>query len=129
MSKIANVRLPSVASANYSPEQFNQLVRSLEQVIFQLNSNYTSTIDQDSAVTQSFFANTSGAGGFAGGIRGFQLSNGISLPYGMFMNTASQTNAGATSANALTFNQTNFSNGVRVVDTARSTFLVQGNIL
>jgi len=119
MSKIANVRLPSAASGQYSPEQFNQLVRSLEQVIFQLNSNYTSTVDQDSAATQSFFANAAGAGGFAGGLRGFQLSNGISLPYGMFMNTANQTNAGATSANALTFNQTNFSNGVRVVDNSK----------
>ena len=119
MSKIANVRLPSAASGQYSPEQFNQLVRSLEQVIFQLNSNYTSTVDQDSAATHSFFANAAGAGGFAGGIRGFQLSNGISLPYGMFMNTANQTNAGATSANALTFNQINFSNGVQVVDNSK----------
>jgi hypothetical protein len=119
MTKIANVRLPSAASSQYSPEQFNQLVRSLEQVILQLNSNYTSTIDQDSAALQSFFANAAGAGGFAGGIRGFQLSDGISLPYGMFMNTADQTNAGATSANALTFNQINFSNGIEVVDNSK----------
>jgi len=119
MSKIANVRLPSAASGQYSPEQFNQLVRSLEQVIFQLNSNYTSTVDQDSAATQSFFANAAGAGGFAGGIRGFQLSNGISLPYGMFMSTVDQTNPDATAANALTFNQINFSNGVRVVDNSK----------
>ena len=119
MTKIANVRLPSAASSQYSPEQFNQLVRSLEQVILQLNSNYTSTIDQDSAALQSFFANAAGAGGFAGGIRGFQLSNGISLPYGMFMSTVDQTNPDATAANALTFNQINFSNGVRVVDNSK----------
>lgn len=119
MSKITNVRLPSAASGQYSPEQFNQLVRSLEQVIFQLNNNYTSTVDQNEAAVQSFFANAAGAGGFAGGIRGFQLSNGISLPYGMFMNTANQTNPDATAANALTFDQTNFSNGVRVVDNSK----------
>jgi len=119
MSKISNVRLPSAASGQYSPEQFNQLVRSLEQVIFQLNSNYTSTVDQNASATQSFFANAAGAGGFAGGIRGFQLSNGISLPYGMFMSTVDQTNPDATAANALTFNQINFSNGVRVVDNSK----------
>lgn len=119
MSKIANVRLPSAASNQYSPEQFNQLVRSLEQIVFQLNNNYTSTVDQDTAVTQSFFANAAGAGGFAGGVRGFQLSNGISLPYGMFMSTVDQTNPDATAANALTFNQINFSNGVRIVDNSK----------
>lgn len=41
MSKITNVRLPNAAPREYSPEQFNQLVRSLEQVILQLNSTYT----------------------------------------------------------------------------------------
>ena len=119
MSKIANVRLPSVGSTQYSPEQFNQLVRSLEQVIFQLNNNYTSTVDQDIATTQSFFANAAGAGGFAGGVRGFQLSNGISLPYAMLMNTADQANPDATAANTMTFNQINFGTGVRVVDNSK----------
>jgi hypothetical protein len=37
MTRIANVRLPN-ASAAYDPSQFNQLVRSLEQIILQLNS-------------------------------------------------------------------------------------------
>jgi hypothetical protein len=41
MSKITNVRLPNAVAQNYSPEQFNQLVRSLEQVIFQLNNTYS----------------------------------------------------------------------------------------
>lgn len=41
MSKITNVRLPNAAPKEYSPEQFNQLVRSLEQIILQLNSTYT----------------------------------------------------------------------------------------
>ena len=47
MSKINNVRLPNAAPIQYSPEQFNQLVRSLEQIVLQLNSTYTSTTDQD----------------------------------------------------------------------------------
>jgi len=119
MSKITNVRLPNAASNQYDPQQFNQLVRSLEQIVLQLNTTYGSTLDQNISAAQSVFGNAAGAGGFAGGIRGFQVSNGISLPYGMFMSTADQTNAGATSANALTFNQTNFSNGVQVVDNSK----------
>ena len=118
MSKIANVRLPN-ASPQYDPQQFNQLVRSLEQVILQLNSNYTPSVTEGTAATQSWFANAAGAGGFSGGIRGFQVSNGISLPYGMFMSTATQTNPDATAENILTFNQTNFSNGLEVVDNSK----------
>lgn len=55
MSKITNVRLPSVGSAQYSPEQFNQLVRSLEQVIFQLNSTFESTSTENKDQAQTWF--------------------------------------------------------------------------
>lgn len=53
MSKINNVRLPNAATQAYSAEQFNQLVRSLEQVILQLNSTYTPIVteDKDAALT------------------------------------------------------------------------------
>jgi len=51
MSKISNVRLPNAATQGYSPEQFNQLVRSLEQIVLQLNTTYSpvATEDKDSA--------------------------------------------------------------------------------
>jgi hypothetical protein len=53
MSKITNVRLPNAATQQYSPEQFNQLVRSLEQVILQLNNTYSPIVteDKDAAFT------------------------------------------------------------------------------
>jgi hypothetical protein len=53
MSKISNVRLPNAATQSYSAEQFNQLVRSLEQIILQLNSTYTPIVteDKDAALT------------------------------------------------------------------------------
>jgi len=53
MSKITNVRLPNAATQQYSPEQFNQLVRSLEQVILQLNNTYSPIVteDKDAALT------------------------------------------------------------------------------
>ena len=49
MSKIQNVRLPDAATGDYSPQQFNQLVRSLEQIVLQLNSSYTAIPDQNVA--------------------------------------------------------------------------------
>ena len=55
MSKIQNVRLPNAATGDYSPEQFNQLVRSLEQIIFQLNSTYTPIVSENSLSAISWF--------------------------------------------------------------------------
>jgi hypothetical protein len=55
MSKILNVRLPNATQATYSAEQFNQLVRSLEQVIFQLNNTYTPVVSEDKDQAQTWF--------------------------------------------------------------------------
>lgn len=118
MSKIANVRLPN-ASATYDPSQFNQLIRSLEQVILQLNSNYTSNVDQDASGGQMWFANAPGAGGFAAGIRGFQISNGISLPQAMLLSNLDQDLTSTTTEELLTYDVVAFSNGIRVVNNSK----------
>lgn len=119
MSKINNVRLPN-ARAEYSAEQFDQLVRSLEQVVFQLNNTYTPTTSEDKTGAASWMAAGSGAGGgFAGGIRGFQLSNGIILPNAMLMSDADQTNASITGENLLTFTSAPVSNGVTYTNNSR----------
>lgn len=55
MSKIFNVRLPNAAKDTYSQEQFDQLVRSLEQVIFQLNNTYTPVTSENSLGALSWF--------------------------------------------------------------------------
>ena len=55
MSKILNVRLPNATQAAYNPEQFDQLVRSLEQVIFQLNNTYTPVVSEDKDQAQTWF--------------------------------------------------------------------------
>lgn len=117
MSKIFNVRLPNAVASSYSPEQFNQLVRSLEQVILQLNSTYTSQVDGTSAAAMGFFGGGAGAGGgFAGGLKGFQLSNGIILPFGMLISDEDQPNASITGENLLTFNTFPIANGVTVAN-------------
>lgn len=114
MSKIFNVRLPN-ASPQYNPQQFDQLVRSLEQIVLQLNNTYTSTTDQNQAATASWFAGSgSASGGFSGSVRGFQPSTGIMLPYAMLMSDEDQLSNGATSENIVTFDSPIFEYGIKV---------------
>jgi hypothetical protein len=55
MSKINNVRLPNASTGGYDPAQFNQLVRSLEQIILQLNNTYTPVVTEDKDQAQAWF--------------------------------------------------------------------------
>jgi exonuclease VII small subunit len=55
MSKITNVRLPTVSGKEYNAEQFNQLVRSLEQVVLHLNTAYTSYVSETKATQREWF--------------------------------------------------------------------------
>jgi len=128
MSKIANVRLPN-ASPQYDPQQFNQLVRSLEQVILQLNSNYTPSVTENTAGAQSWFGAPAGVAGFSSGIRGFQLSNGISLPHAMLMSTSDQQNASITGENLLTYDSVVLSNGITLESNSRIRVPCAGNYL
>ena len=119
MSKITNVRLPNATQAGYDPQQFDQLVRSLEQIILQLNTTYTPVTSENTAGAATWMAMGSGAGGgFAGGIRGFQNSNGIILPQAMMISDQDQTNASITAENLLTFAPA-FSNGITVESGSR----------
>jgi hypothetical protein len=120
MSKIFNVRLPDAASSPiYDPQKFNQLVRSLEQIVLQLNSTYNSTIDENTSGAQRWFGGGGAGGGFAGGVRGFQLSNGILLPHAMLLSDVDQLNASITGENLLTYNTVASTNGIRVVDNSK----------
>lgn len=120
MSKINNVRLPNAAQQGYSAEQFDQLVRSLEQVIFQLNNTYTPTVSDDKAGAGSWFAAGSGAGGgFAGGVRGFQISNGIALPHAMLISNIDQDLTSITTEELVTYDVVALTNGIRVVDNTK----------
>jgi len=107
MSKITNVRLPNAVSGQYSAEQFNQLVRSLEQVILLLNSSYGSVVDQDSAGAQSWFAGTVGRAGQSG-------TQGILLAYGAFQDDSDQIAGATTAAYAVRLNTTDYTNGIYI---------------
>jgi len=108
MSKIQNVRLPNAATGAYSPQQFDQLVRSLEQVILQLNSSYTAIPDQNVAASMLWMK------GNAPGVRGFQLDYGVQLPHAMLMNNTDLINLGTTLENIVTFDTPIFERGIRL---------------
>jgi hypothetical protein len=106
MSKITNVRLPN-ASPQYSQEQFNQLVRSLEQVILLLNSTYGSVSDQNISGAQSWFNGSPGRAGQSG-------SQGVLLPYGAFQDGTDQVAGSTTSDYAVRLDTTDYTNGVYI---------------
>lgn len=99
MSKVNNVRLPNAATTGYSPEQFNQLVRSLEQVIFQLNNTYTPVTSDNVNQNISFYE----GGGSSSLVNAGQTAL---LPHGAFYDTTTQTAAAINTAYAVTFNST-----------------------
>ncbi len=119
MSKITNVRLPNAATQGYDPRQIDQLIRSLEQVIFQLNSTYTPVTSDNVAAAATWSANRGAGGGFAGGVRGFQLSNGIILPHAMLVSNLDQDLTSTTTEELLTYDVVALSNGIRVVDNSK----------
>lgn len=108
MSKIQNVRLPDTAAGQYSAEQFNQLIRSLEQIVFQLNSSYTAIPDQNVAASMLWMK------GNAPGVRGFQLDYGVQLPHAMVMNQSDLTSLGTMLENIITYDTPIFERGIRV---------------
>lgn len=108
MSKIQNVRLPDTAAGQYSPEQFNQLIRSLEQIVFQLNSSFTAIPDQNVAASMLWMK------GNAPGVRGFQLDYGVQLPHAMIMNQSDLISLGTTLENIITYDTPIFERGIRV---------------
>lgn len=55
MSKITNVRMPNAATLQYTPGQFDQLIRTIEQIVLQLNSNYTPNVTEDKDQAMSWF--------------------------------------------------------------------------
>jgi hypothetical protein len=119
MSKITSVRLPNSVGSEYSPAQFNQLVRSIEQIIFQLNSNYTPTTTENQAAASRWFGSSGGGAGFIAGIRGPQNSSGISLPQAMLISNVDQDLTSTTTEEILTYDVVAFSNGIRVVDNSK----------
>jgi hypothetical protein len=107
MSKITNVRLPN-AQAEYSSAQFDQLVRSLEQIILQLNSTYGSTSDTNTASAEDVF------GQGTGGVVSVAGASKILVPFGAFQDSTTQVDGSTTQAYPIRLNTTDYECGVRV---------------
>lgn len=108
MSKITNVRLPNAAPSGYDPQQFNQLVRSLEQVIFQLNNTYTPIVTEDKDAALTWYE----ASGFNQSLS--SAGAGMLLPYGSFYDTTTQTIATINTPKAVTFDTSALANQMYV---------------
>jgi len=108
MSKIFNVRLPNAISGTYDPQQFNQLVRSLEQIVLQLNSSYTSQTTDDVQTGLDWFT---GAMGMAN--RGVLEDYG-DFAFGAFLDFTTQTQTVVDTAKAITWGQTAYSKQIAV---------------
>lgn len=107
MSKITNVRLPN-AQAQYSPAQFDQLVRSLEQIVLQLNSTYGSTFDTNTSAASDVF------GQGTGGVVSVAGASKVFLPFGAFQDDTTQVDGSITQAYPLRLNTVDYECGVRV---------------
>ncbi len=108
MSKILNVRLPNAAPSDYSPQQFDQLVRSLEQIVFQLNNTYTPQVTENNQSELDWF---SGAMGMAN--RGVLEDYG-DFAYGAFLDFTDQTQTTVDTAKAITWNTTAYSKHIAI---------------
>jgi hypothetical protein len=53
MAKITITRLPN-ATPEYSPNQFDQMIQLLDQIIFLLNTNYQQDLKEESQ-SEAFF--------------------------------------------------------------------------
>jgi len=107
MSKIFNVRLPN-ASPEYNAQQFDQLVRSLEQIVLQLNNTYTSQTTDDVQTGLDWFT---GAMGMAN--RGVLEDYG-DFAFGAFLDFTTQTQTVVDTAKAITWGQTAYSKQIAV---------------
>ena len=108
MSKITNVRLPNANQTGYDPSQFNQLVRSLEQIVFQLNSTYSPIVTENKDAALTWYE----ASGFNQSLS--SAGAGMLLPYGSFFDTTTQTIATINTAQAYTFNTSQTANQMYV---------------
>jgi hypothetical protein len=114
MSKINNVRMPNAASLNYTPGQFDQLIRSIEQIVLQLNTTYGSVVDTTSVTALDMF------GQGTGGVVSVAGASKILVPFGAFQDSTTQIDGSTTQAYPLRLNTVDYECGVRVDSYAAS---------
>jgi hypothetical protein len=121
MSKISNVRLPALAANNYSPDQVNQLIRSLEQILFQLNNTYTPQVTEENQAGLDWFTGPEGPD-----IQSVLEDNNY-FAYGSFLDFTDQTCTTVNTATPITWDTAAESLHVKVgTDTSHIEFTRSG---
>lgn len=122
MSKISNLRLPNAATGSYSPEQFNQLVRSLEQVVFELNTSYSPNVTEDKITELDWYTGT------PGNVNRSTLEDTSTFAHGAFADFTDQTCSTVETATAITWDTTAYAKHIAIdsVDSSKVVFAKSG---
>lgn len=114
MSKILNVRLPNAGTGKIEPERFDQLIRSLEQIVLQLNTTYTPQITEDNQSELDWFTGTTGP------VSRSTLEDRGVFAHGMFYDTTDQTQTVINTAKPITWNSSVYTKHVSIDGTDAS---------
>lgn len=108
MSKLLATKFPVTATAQYSPEQFNQLLLALNQMVTQLNTTYTPQATENNQGALDWFTGTTGP------VNRSTLEDRGTFAHGLFYDTTDQTQTAINTAKAITWNSTGYSKHISI---------------
>ena len=108
MSKIKNLRLPTIAAPDYSPAQLNDILQNVNLIVRQLNSTYTPQATEDNQSELDWFSGTTGP------VTRSTLEDRGTYAYGAFVDYTDQTHTVVDTAKAITWNTTVYSKHVSI---------------
>ena len=108
MSKIRNLRLPTIAAPDYSPAQLNDILQNVNLIVRQLNSTYTPQATEDNQSELDWFSGTTGP------VTRSTLEDRGTYAYGAFVDYTDQTHTVVDTAKAITWNTTVYSKHVSI---------------
>ena len=108
MSKIKNLRLPTIAAPDYSPAQLNDILQNVNLIVRQLNSTYTPQATEDNQSELDWFSGTTGP------ITRSTLEDRGTYAYGAFVDYTDQTHTSTDTAKAITWDTTVYAKHVSI---------------
>ena len=99
MSKITNIRLPGLASQEYSSADLNSVLQGVNQIVRQLNSSYTPQSTENNQSALDWFS------GFQGDKR-YSTLDDQDTPHAAFVDFTTQTHTLIDTAKAITWDTT-----------------------
>ena len=108
MSKIKNLRLPTIAAPDYSPAQLNDILQNVNLIVRQLNSTYTPQATEDNQSKLDWFSGTTGP------VTRSTLEDRGTYAYGAFVDYTDQTHTSTDTAKAITWNTTAYAKHISI---------------